>query len=124
MRGLVELPARLNSRLMKQTQKSTGAFSLRALQAYLTVNTNTSPFKLVFMTFAGFVVIHLWVIVAVMGMAIAIASCKYKETLGKPLVHGGPSATSWISRNELFQTGLSLDGLLFKEERLLNASQG
>lgn len=59
--GLVELSA--------TAETNTGA-----LQAYLTVNANTSPFKLVLMTFAGFVAIHLWVVVAVIGMAIAIAS--------------------------------------------------
>ena len=76
MRGLAELPARLNSRQTagKKPQKSATAFSTGGLQAYLTVNANTSPFKLVFVTLAGFVAIHLWVVVAVVGMAIAITS--------------------------------------------------
>lgn len=62
-----------------QTQKSATAFSTGALQAYLTVNADTSPFKLLFAAFAGFVAIHLGVVVAVVGMAVAIASCKYRD---------------------------------------------
>lgn len=73
--GLAELPARLNSGVTAETNTRTStSLSMGALQAYLTVNANTSPFKLVLMTSAGFVAIHLWVVVAVVGMAVAIAS--------------------------------------------------
>lgn len=63
----------------------------------LTVNANTSPFKLVFTTFAGFVAIHLWVIVAVVGMAIAIARLALVRAVGsgrlpRELVEAGAAA--------------------------------
>lgn len=56
------------------TQGSATAFSTRAPPAYLAVNADTSPFVSVFTTFAGFVVIHLGVVIAVIGVAIAVAS--------------------------------------------------
>jgi len=90
--GLAELPATwAPGWQQKQTQEFATASSTGAPQAYLTVNANTSPFKLVFTTSAGFVAIHLRVVVAVVGMAVAIASCKYKATLAKP---PGPLVTS------------------------------
>lgn len=54
-------------------------FSREALWAYLAVNTNTSPFKLLLTAPAGFVSIHLRVVVAVIGVAIAIAGWKTKR---------------------------------------------
>jgi len=71
--GGTELAVKLNSRCDCRNEHKDLQQPFPAL-SYLTVNANTSSFKLVLATFAGFVAIHLWVVVAVVGMAIAIAS--------------------------------------------------
>lgn len=58
------------------------SLTVNASGVMLTVNANTSSFKLVLATFAGFVAIHLWVVVAVVGMAIAIARLAFVGTVG------------------------------------------
>lgn len=71
--GGTELPVKLNSRCDYRNNHKDLQQPFPAL-SYLTVNANTSSFILVLATFAGFVTIHFWVVVAVVGMAIAIAS--------------------------------------------------
>lgn len=71
--------------------------AINASGVMLTVNANTSPFKLVFATFAGFVAIHLWVIVAVIGMAVAITRLAFvcavsSGRLPRELVEAGAAA--------------------------------